>query len=164
MAVGDEQVSVETTDNLFYQFTINNLTIKTMETKQWHFDKIRLDKIDKFRHLDKNLDPDFAFFSGLTLCLFTTSWFQDLDFKIGPKFNGLSWAAGIEDHVIHICCVIITYTEISIFLHTDNSQSIGYNYPMNERKKHTKKWGHPLRWLVIGDSSKSVYKAYELLN
>ena len=25
-----------------------------MEAKQWHFDTIRLNEIDKFRHLDKN--------------------------------------------------------------------------------------------------------------
>ena len=86
MTDGAGQVSVETPDNLFKQFTVNNLTIKVKETKQWHFDKIRMDKIDNFRYLDKKLHPDFAFFkkpdSDLTFCLFTTLWFQDPDFKI----------------------------------------------------------------------------------
>ena len=54
MADGDGYVSVETLDNVFKQFTVHNLTLKVKETKQWHFDKNRMDKIDKFRHLDKN--------------------------------------------------------------------------------------------------------------
>ena len=48
-------------------------------------------KIDKFRHLDKKLDPDFAIVfkkpdSDLKFCLFTTPWFQDPDVKIQILF------------------------------------------------------------------------------
>ena len=42
MADGDVQVSVETSDNLFKQFTV------------WHFDKIFMEENDKFWNLDKN--------------------------------------------------------------------------------------------------------------
>ena len=49
MADSDGQVSVETSDNMFYQFIMHDLTIRSMGRKQWHFDEIRFDKIDKFR-------------------------------------------------------------------------------------------------------------------
>ena len=48
MAESDEQVSMEISDNLFYQCTIHYLTIK-----QWHFDKIRLHKLINFHILIK---------------------------------------------------------------------------------------------------------------
>ena len=46
-----------------------------------------MDKCDELRHLEKELDPDFAFVfkkpdSDLIFCLFTTQWFRDPDFKI----------------------------------------------------------------------------------
>ena len=51
-----------------------------METEQWHFDKIRFDKNDKFRHLNKNLDPDFAFSQEIgfefNICLFQPHGFR----------------------------------------------------------------------------------------
>ena len=54
-----------------------------MESKRWYFDKIGFYKIDKFRHLIKT-DPAHVFKkrdSYMTLCFFTTSWFQDQGFK-----------------------------------------------------------------------------------
>ena len=52
MVNSDEQVSLETSDNVFYQFIFHNLTINGYGNKKWHFDKIHMDKFDEFRQCD----------------------------------------------------------------------------------------------------------------
>ena len=56
MGNGERQVSVETSDNVFYQFPFHDLIIKGTEFKHGqvrHFDDIHFDKIDKSWHLGK---------------------------------------------------------------------------------------------------------------
>ena len=87
----NEQMSVETPDNLFYQFTIQYLTIKSYKNKHgqiWHFHKIHLMKL-----INSNIwyepDPDFVFVyleprnpprRGIKcFCLFMSIWMLDPD-------------------------------------------------------------------------------------
>ena len=56
------------------------------------------------------------------------------------KFYGFSRTADIEIHIIHISCMIITYT-------------LEWLFTLIWLKKKHKKWEHPLSWLVIEDSN-----------
>ena len=74
------------------------------------------------------------------------------------KFNGLSWAADCEVHVVHISRVIIAYT--LEWLSSLSYKTYNLQATINFKKKEIWKseGHHPLSWLVIGDSdSTSVY-------
>ena len=80
------------------------------------------------------------------------------------KFNGLSWTADSEVHVIHISCLIITYTLewLSSLTQITNNLQVTINCKM-KLLQNTKNWEQPLSWLATGDTN-STFSLQDLTN
>ena len=100
MADDDGEVSVETSDNLFKQFTVPISQWKVKETKHLHFCKIRIYKIDIWIKTRSRFCLVFhKLFSELTFCLLTTPWFHVLRIRVLKSRCGF----GLIKQGLNIC-------------------------------------------------------------
>ena len=111
-----------------------------------------LRNLRRFLYLSEN--------EGVAVCIETALWMSEWVIK----FKGLLGTADIGVHVVHIIRVIMTYTFESLSSLPYITQNI--QVTINSKKKKilkkskTKKWGHPLSWLVIGDGNSTSVNNY----